>query len=124
MLKSNPDITPGQLPDLKWDAGSTLESVRQVLSHALAHADTAVGWYLTAKRAKRMWARLLRLGAIFFTATAGVLPVLIQIYQTTDGKAPLAPAWASVLLAVALLFIAIDRFFGFSTAWMRYMTSE
>src|SRR6185503_9882880 len=39
-------------------------------------------------------------------------------------ETPIAPAWASVLLAVALLFIAIDRFFGFSTAWMRYISAE
>jgi hypothetical protein len=124
MTKPSHDIRPAVLPDLKWDSGGVQESLKQVLAYAYAHADEAAGWYVVAKRSKRVWARLLRLGAILFTAAAGILPVVIQIFQTPDGKPPLAPAWASVLLGVALLFIAVDRFFGFSTAWMRYVAAE
>jgi hypothetical protein len=124
MNASRKDILPASLPDLKWDSASALDSVKQALAYASTHADEAISWYLKAKKAKRIWARLLRLGAILFTAAAGILPVLTQILQTPDGKPPFAPAWASVLLAVALLFIALDRFFGFSTAWMRYISAE
>lgn len=124
MTKLSRDIQPAALPDLNWDSDTALESLKQVLAHAYAHADNTVSWYLRAKRSKSVWARLLRVGAILFTAAAGILPVVIQIFQTADGKPPLAPAWASVLLAIALLFIAVDRFFGFSTAWMRYITAE
>jgi hypothetical protein len=124
MTRSHADILPAALPELKWDSGNALQSLEQALDYAYAHADEAVSWYLRAKRAQRIWARLLRLSAILFIAAAGVLPVLIQIFQSPDGKPLLAPAWASVLLAVALLLIAIDRFFGFSTAWMRYITAE
>jgi hypothetical protein len=124
MARSRIDIQPAALPDLKWDPANVLTSIKKLIAYANAHVDDAVRWYLQAKDAKRIFARSLRLGAILFTAAAGVLPVIIQILQTTDGKPIIAPGWASVLLAIALLFIAIDRFFGFSTAWMRYISAE
>jgi len=62
--------------------------------------------------------------AILLTAAAGVFPIAVQIWTTSEGKPVIAPAWASVLVAGAVLFIAIDRFFGFSSAWMRFITAE
>jgi hypothetical protein len=50
--------------------------------------------------AKKKWARLLRVGAILAAATAGILPMLSQIFAE-GGQSRIAPAWASVCLAAA-----------------------
>jgi len=55
-------------------------------------------------------------------AVAGVLPVLSQIFGN-GRSAIIQPAWATVALAIAITLIALDRFFGFSSAWARYMTT-
>ena len=34
------------------------------------------------------------------------------------------PAWATVFIAVATAALLLDKFFGFSTAWIRYITSQ
>jgi len=117
------DIRTTSLPVLQWDDQNIVLSLERLIERAISHADQAIDWYLRSKKAKRIGARLFRLGAILFIAAAGILPILQQIF-TIEGKPPFAPAWASVLLSVAVLFIAIDRFFGFSTAWMRYITAE
>jgi low affinity Fe/Cu permease len=55
-------------------------------------------------------------------AVAGVLPVLSQILGE-GSSVVIQPAWATVALAIAVALVALDRFFGFSSAWARYMAT-
>jgi hypothetical protein len=55
-------------------------------------------------------------------AVAGVLPVLSQIFGS-GSSVKIQPAWATVALAIAVALVALDRFFGFSSAWARYMAT-
>jgi conflict system pore-forming effector with SLATT domain len=123
MARDN-DIRAVALPNLPWDSASASDSLYALVTHASQRAQETTDWYLRAKRGKRIGARLLRLGAIILTTAAGILPILQQIYVGPDGKPPFAPAWASVLLALAVFLLAIDRFYGFSSAWLRYITAE
>jgi hypothetical protein len=68
-------------------------------------------------------ARALRTGAVFAAAAAGILPILTQIF-VEDGKPFTQPAWASVALGIAAAFVALDRLLGFSSSWMRYISTE
>jgi len=54
---------------------------------------------------------------------AGIIPILAQIL-TENGKPRIQPAWASVALGIAAAFVLLDRFFGFSSAWMRYIATK
>jgi SMODS and SLOG-associating 2TM effector domain 2 len=96
----------------------------QALADYVAHeAESAIRWYLRKKDSKRRWAQGLRFLAIFATALAGLIPLLAEIFET-DGRPDIPPAWASVALLVAAACIGLDRFFGYSTAWMRFLTTE
>ncbi len=55
-------------------------------------------------------------------AVAGILPVLSQIFDSGN-SVKIQPAWATVALAIAVALVALDRFFGFSSAWARYMAT-
>jgi low affinity Fe/Cu permease len=55
-------------------------------------------------------------------AIAGVLPILSQIFGA-GSSVKIQPAWATVALTTAVALVALDRFFGFSSAWARYMTT-
>jgi hypothetical protein len=55
---------------------------------------------------------------------AAVLPMLSQIFTDANGQPQIEPAWASVVLAVAAGLVGLDRYFGASDAWMRFMTAE
>jgi hypothetical protein len=122
-VKAGPDIRSKPLEALSWDLSTVLASLARLVNHAIVEAETAIDWYLGAKRSKQHLARWLRAGAILLTATAGVIPILTQIYAT-DGKPAFSPAWASFALAVAATLVGLDRFFGFSSAWIRYITTE
>lgn len=114
------DIRPRELESLVWGPEDARQSLDKVYQHVVDTASLAVDWYVTAKRPKKRWAQRLRVGAIFMVAVAGVLPVLSQILGS--GKSVvIQPAWATVALAIAVALVALDRFFGFSSAWARYI---
>lgn len=83
------DIKPQNLANLFWDPEHGSTSLLTTYEKAQEHAQSAINWYLRARRPKRLCGRATRLGAIGCTFIAGVLPVLIQIY-TVNGKAPLS----------------------------------
>jgi low affinity Fe/Cu permease len=120
--RQSQDIRPAELDSLDWGAEHARRSLDVIYRHVVGVASQAINWYLIARRPKRRWAQRLRVGAIVMVAVAGVLPVLSQIFAT-GSSVKIPPAWASVALAIAVALVALDRFFGFSSAWARYMAT-
>jgi low affinity Fe/Cu permease len=120
--KGDQDIRATELGSLDWTTEHASESLRTVYHHVIDAASEGIRWYQAARRPKRKWARWLRVGAIIMVAIAGVLPVLSQIFGA-GGSVVIQPAWATVALAIAVALIALDRFFGFSSAWARYIAT-
>jgi hypothetical protein len=117
------DLERPDLEELDWSAPHLSESLSRVFRHAVGLARSAEDWYARKRRAKSTWGRTLRVGAIVLGAVAAVLPILAEIF-TDDGEPAIAPGWAAVALAVAAALIALDRYFGFSAGWMRFMAAE
>jgi hypothetical protein len=117
------NIEFARLPELSWQPAKRTESLRKVAGYVTEEAEKAIAWYLDKKTAKAWRAQALRFLAIIATALAGLIPLLAEIY-TTDGKPEVAPAWASVALLLAAACVGLDRFFGYSSAWMRFLTTE
>ncbi len=113
------DVQPEASHVLDWGSEHRKESIHTVYQRAEKHALGAINWYLLSKQGKKFWAQLLRLGVIGLTAIAGLLPIISEIYQFA-----LSPAWASVALGLAGVLLAIDKFFGCSSAWMRFIAAE
>lgn len=119
-LNAQGDLAPIPcLGRLVWDSTNTQTSLAAVYTRVSDTAESAIQWYLGAKRPKQANARAVRGGSIFLAALAGILPMLSQVPGFN-----IAPIWASVALALATAFVLLDRFFGFSSAWMRYITTE
>lgn len=117
------DLAHHELEGLSWEPGKVLGSLDAVFQHVTEVAKNAITWYWQSKRRKKRGAVLLRLGAILGTSVAGILPMLTQI-SATGGKAGIPPAWASVSLGIAAALVGLDRFFGFSSGWTRYIAAE
>lgn len=116
------DIRPGELRSLDWGPDHSHQSLDVIYQYVVDAASQAINWYLMARRSKKRWAQRLRVGAIIMVAVAGILPVLSQIFEAPS-SVKIQPAWASVALAIAVALVALDRFFGFSSAWARYMAT-
>ena len=118
---SNPprDLVFRPPPPLTWTEEQREASSDNLVAYASGEAQEAIAWYLKKKKGKRIGARSLRLLAIAAAAAAAVIPIIAQIYPQL-----VAPAWASAMLALAAAAIGLDRFFGFSSAWMRFLATE
>jgi hypothetical protein len=120
--KPGSDLQPATSSELHWDEEHRRQSLDVVFKRAEDHALNAIDWYLYAKRSKKNCAQFLRIGTIGSSAVAGLLPLLSQIYQ--DQLSSLSPAWTTIALGVAGVLMAIDKFFGCSNAWMRFIATE
>ncbi len=118
------DLDRPDLEELDWSPEHRSASLSAVFRHAVGLASGAERWYADSRRAKRWWGRALRVGAILSGAVAVILPILGQIY-TKQGESPaIPPGWAAVAVAVAGTLVALDRFFGFSVGWARFIATE
>jgi low affinity Fe/Cu permease len=116
------DIRPAELGSLDWGPEHARQSLEVIYQHVVDAASQAINWYLAARGSKRRWAQRLRVGSIIMVTVAGILPVLSQILNVGNSVV-IQPAWAAVALAIAVALVALDRFFGFSSAWARYIAS-
>jgi hypothetical protein len=86
-------------------------------------AQRTIKWYLAGKRPKKQLAQSLRILAILSVAAAGVFPLLAQALSS-DSNSRVQPVWAPILLAFAGMCVGLDRYMGYSTAWVRFIRTE
>jgi len=98
--------------------GGPEESLEGLFRLLEARAIQAADWYLQEKKSKARWSRGLRFLAIVLASAGGLVPLM-----ALGGIGHLNPAVGYLLLGGAAATVAFDRLFGFSSAWMRYMTT-
>jgi hypothetical protein len=120
---------------IDWAEATMLEGLSKLRDRAEEQALDAIGWYYAKKTSKNFWSRWLRFWAISFTLFGGLIPVLSAagiveaVLRCTGAKDALSMQLIElhfnqlgyVLIGLAAGCVAFDRFFGFSTNWMRYI---
>ena len=125
------DFEPWRAPD--WQSKSVPECLEELRIYVEKQAGAEIGWYARNIRGARRASRWLRMWALLFTALGGLVPILqsVNVLQAI-GERLLGPDTAEgiqlgqlgyLCLALAGSFALFDRFFGHSTAWMRYVTT-
>jgi hypothetical protein len=116
--RTSPDLHAATPPPVDWAPGRSTESVAALHDWAQRLAADTIGWYLTEKRSKARWSRGLRAATAILTAFGGAAPV-----TALSAGRPALGNWGFVLLAAAGACMVYDRFFGYSSAWLRYMST-
>lgn len=120
-----PKVTPPKnvlqaaLPSTFFTTGDSLQGVAALHQAAVAKASDAIAWYVHAKGRSRIAARLSRGLALLLGSATTLLP-LASGFMGDDLARPLI-ASASMCGIGAATLIAVDKFFGFSSGWMRYV---
>src|SRR5262245_53233265 len=117
------DLGPAPRLALDWTPPNAASSVQQVFDYVMNLTEEAISWYVSAKNAKRYFARGFRALSILLGATAALLPTLGELFPH-NGKSVIGAGWTAVLLGIVGALLLLDRFFGYSTGWMRYMAAE
>lgn len=112
----DPDLGPAQMPLISWDRGR--EGLRELYDWAELFASDSIAWYLNEKRRKANWSKGLRALSAVLATFGGAIPV-----AALSAGRPVLGNWGFVLLALAAGCLAYDRFFGYSSAWLRYMSA-
>ena len=99
------------------DKENVLEKLDVLYLHVEGKAREMIGWYLTHKRTPALWSQGLRFLAIVSAGFGGLCPLL----QSFD---PHFNQLGYVSLGLVAAFVGVDKFFGFSSAWMRYMLMQ
>jgi hypothetical protein len=110
--------------DLAWDPIDVPCSLDNLYKCVKGRADGAIKWYFESKADKKMWAIWLRVISILLASAGALVPILSQIITDKNGDQIIAPAWASVALVLAGVLVALDRFLGCSSSWIRYISTE
>ena len=123
------DLRPIDFNALTWCADDIARSLENVANAVTAEAVNAINWYLEKKRSQKRGARRLRVIAIVLSTAAALLAIVIEIFEpeiVRDGRRlwGASPTWSSVLLIVAFGLVLLGRFYGFSLAWMRFLSAE
>lgn len=103
---------------LTWAPGESERSLDALAAWVEERGRAGIEWYLHNKRPKAAWSRGLRVVAIAFATLGAALPFISAL---TD-EVPLE--WGYLAFACAGAALAFDRFFGSSSAWMRYLMAE
>ena len=115
------DLLPQSFPqDLNWSDIESYKSLQSVYNFVNTECERAISWYYDRKNIKKFLGYTFRLGAILTGAIAGIIPILGEIFDNY-GISYLSPAWATVSLAIATLFVALDRLGGYTSGWVRYV---
>ena len=119
---ATPDIESLPLEELSWkDANEIEASIRKAYVYAEQRAQQAIQWYLRNKGWKSFWSRSMRISAILLTTLGGLAPIVGSTGWLRADVEPAVRMLGYVFLALAAACVGLDRFFGFSSGWMRYI---
>jgi hypothetical protein len=105
------------------DDSAKLKYVGEIYQHAVREANSTIDWYLVSKKPKKTWAQATRLGAILFTAIGGLVPLIVATKVLPKFGETDVTQFGYIALALAAACVGLDKFFGFSSAWIRYLTT-
>jgi hypothetical protein len=104
------DLQPFVIAD-----GAVAVSITEAYVALVRFYERVVSWYLYEKARKGRHSKRLRVMAISLVVIGGIIPLV-------SAAVPSVPSSIGyILLAVAGGLQVFDRYFGFSTAWSRYL---
>ena len=123
--KKSGDIQASAPGALEWKNDQVRDSLGKLLGYVEGEAAKSIAWYWENKKSKAWWSQFIRMSAIVLTAAAGLLPVAFYIGKDfkllSDAVSATSGLWASALVGIAAALIGVDRAFGLSSGWARYV---
>jgi hypothetical protein len=101
--------------------------LEKIYNFAVENAEKNIKWYSNRGKPNQWWAQCIRFLAILFVALAGIAPLVIPVIPQTapNGADPSKLVNITyILIGIAAFLIGVDKFFGFSSSWMRFVTTQ
>lgn len=128
-LSKPKNILP-ETPLPPWTSTDIDGSLQRLNNYVESEAQKAIRWYIQKKGPKAFLSGWVRLLAIGLTSVAGILPIALNLFgggTGAQGSGRLhgieSGLLASLLLGLAAGLVGLDRFFGYSSGWIRYVVT-
>jgi len=121
----NLDAEDDNIP--QWDPAKPDASLAEIHLYVLQQAAKSTQWYWKNKGSKAFWSQVIRFLVWALAAVGGLLPIIGGISHSTSLSNNTTTInlnnglWASLLLGIAAALIGLDKGFGFSSGWARYV---
>lgn len=115
------DLAPIELGKLPWEEGARAASLSTVYDHVANNARAAIEWYRLSRKPKKYKAMALRVTSVLLISASGLVPLVVEVAPGTLTWNPLV---TSLLVALAAALFGLDKFFNYSSGWMRYVRTE
>ena len=119
-LEIPPDLKPVPETSFNWEDGHRLQSLQSLRDAVAGKIDVTAGWYMKGKRWRRKFGRAARVSAMILATMAAAQPTLAEMFRTPEGWWT-RPGLATIFALLAAALLLLDRFFGASTGWVRYI---
>src|ERR1700733_4365264 len=118
---------PGvEFPD--WDSQDVRKSLQILFVATVKQGESAIAWYRDNIRMKRFGSQILRSAAIVLASIGALLPLVVaaasRFDQSNTWKNWVDAQWGYIAFATAAACVAADKFYGFSSGWIRYMKTQ
>jgi hypothetical protein len=117
-MASSNDIEAAGPECLTWNCSDTAASLQELLKYVETEAQKTISWYWRNKRTKSFLSQWIQFLAVVLTSAAAIIPIIGQVLHYETLKNAL---WASLLVGLAAALLALDKAFGFSSGWARYV---
>ncbi len=97
-----------------WDPTIAPEVIKQIETETIARVDWYIKWYQDNKKIKSSWSKVIRSTCVIFFVSTALIPVLKSIYSWVQIE------YGYLLSGIASGLLFFDKFYGFSTGWIRY----
>jgi hypothetical protein len=116
----NIDAHSDDIPN--WDPARPEASLTEIHIYVLEEAAKSTQWYWKNKGSKAFLSRLIRFAVWALAAVGGLLPIIGALLEDHFPNLDLTNGlWASLLLGIAAALLGLDKGFGFSSGWARYV---
>jgi len=113
------------LSKLSWKDADVENSLSLLHRYVEDQAQEQIQWYWDKKRGKAHMSMFLRFVAIILFALGGLVPIVkatLPAAMTVNFPFDFGQS-GYLLIGVAAGCMGLDRFFGYSTGWIRYVTT-
>ena len=122
-MSKEKDIKIGKL--IAWDEYTTAnadKALPEIYEHAKNTSAVAREWYWKSIKLKRVTSLAIRFLSFCLLVCGALLPILAGLSSDVSTRLDLTQSGVAILAAAGLLQAA-DRIFGWSSGWLRYITT-
>ena len=121
-VKSSKNIFADERAVPDWNSADPEQSLNQIYSYVLNEAARSIHWYWANKGSKAFLSRWIRFLVWGLAAVGGLLPIVAALIVPVGQESKLTSGlWPSLLLGIAAALLGLDKGFGFSSGWARYV---